>query len=297
MRSCVFRCTSVWSSLVAIALVLPLTASHIAASFQPSALVVTVLAPAKGPLADLTAKDFKVVDGKDTIEVSAAEHVTSPLAVELIVENTLGPMESAPPTYELRTSLRAFAHAIQAGNADAKIGLLTDAGAAVPMIGLDASPADLDNFIANFAPVHQGSGALLEALLAAARTLAEVPASRSRRAIVMVDFAAPDPTTRSEVENIERAVFQSHATLWSISVAGTREETPQREVMLDGLTRDTGGHRQSIVGASGLENQLKVVANSLLSQYTIQIARAPSDLRSLKIETSKGKALVFGFAH
>lgn len=297
MRLSMIRHASAWPFLVAVLLALPFAGVRGAATFQPSSLLVTVLAAAKAPASDLTPKDFKVLDGNETIEVTAAQHETSPLSIELIVENTLGPTESAPPTYQLRTSLRAFANAIRAGSADAKIGLFTDAGAAVPMIDLNGSPADLNNFIANFAPVHQGSGALLEALLAAAHTLAEVPASRSRRAIVTVDFAAPDPTTRSEVLNIERAVIQSGATLWSVSVAGMRPETPQREVMLDGLTKDTGGHRQSIVGASGLENQLKVVANSLLSQYTIQIARAPRDMRSLKIETPKGKALVAGFAH
>lgn len=294
MRSYSSRHTPWRTWLLAVSAIVALTVVRGGASFQQASLLVTALAPAKGPLSNLVAKDFKVLDGRDAIDVSGAQRITLPLSIELIVENTLGPTESAPPTFQLRTSLQAFATAIRAGNADPKIGLFTDAGAAVPMIDLNASPADLDTFIAHFAPVHQGSGALLEALLDAAHTLAEVPPAR-QRAIVMIDFAAPDPTTKSEVLNIERAVLQSGASVWSVSVAGDRPETPQREVMLDGLTKDSGGHRQAIVGASGLENQLKVVANSLLSQYSIQIARAPSNMESLKVETSKGKALVSRF--
>jgi hypothetical protein len=293
MRWYVSRFTASRACFLAASVILALAVVRGDASAQAS-LLVTVLAPAKGPVADLTAKDFKVSDGKQTIAVSAAERVMLPLSIELIVENTLGPMESAPPTYQLRTSLLTFAKVIRTGSANAKIGLFTDAGAAVPMIDLNGSAADLDNFIAHFAPVHQGSGALLEALLDAARVLAEEPPSRPRRQIVMIDFAAPDPTTKAEVMNIERAVSQSGATVWSVSVAGSRPETPQREVMLDGLTKDTGGHRQSIVGASGLENQLKVIANSLLSQYTIQIARPAGDRKLLKVETTKGKALFSG---
>ncbi|MGH9409244.1 MAG: hypothetical protein ACRD1V_07300 [Vicinamibacterales bacterium] len=270
-------------------LVVPLGASQTAAGAQAS-LLVTVLASAKAPVADLTASDFKVHDGNQSIAVASAEHVTTPLAIELIVENTLPPMSAAPRTRELRTSLRAFVDAIRAGNADAKIGVFTDAPATVPVVGLNAPPADLDTSITNLTPAHLQSGTLLEALVDAGHALAEAPARR--RAIVAIDFASPDPTPRAVVLNIEGAVFGSRATVWSVSVVAGSPETPQRDEMLDGLTKDSGGHRQAIVGASGLQNQLKAIANSLLSQYQIQIARPAGDLKLLKIETSKGKVMI-----
>jgi hypothetical protein len=284
---------SAWTSLCAVSLVAPLGALQSGASSQPS-LLVTVPAPAKGPVSDLTAKDFKVFDGKEPIDVSAAERATTPLSIEVIVENTLRPMETSP-TDQLRKSLRGFVDAIRAGNADAKIGLFTDAGAAVPMVDLNAPPADLDTVISQFTPVREVAGALLEALVDAGHALAEVPVSRPRRAIVTIDFAASDPTSKAAILKVEGAVVQSGASLWSVSVTGTRDETPQREVMLVGLTKDSGGRRQSISSASGLQFQMNVIANCLLSQYTLQLARPVSDPKALRIETPKGKALVSSF--
>ncbi|HEY3886866.1 MAG TPA: hypothetical protein VGL62_16745, partial [Vicinamibacterales bacterium] len=254
-------------------------------------LLVTVVAPAKAPVTDLTAKDFKVQDGKQYVDVAAAKHATAPLSIVVVVENTRPAMGAAPRTRELRTSLRSFVDVIRAGSADAKIGLFSDSPASVPLVDLNASPADLDDVISQLTP-SQAAGALVEAVGEAAKVLSEVTAPR--RAIVTMDLSAPDPTAPTVLHSIESTVFQSHAMLWCVSVSGSVPETPSRSVILDYLTSATGGERKMIVGASGLENQMKAIANSLLSQYTLQIAQLPSDLKSLKIETPKGKALVAG---
>lgn len=267
------------------------TAAQVVAG--PQAVFVSVLAPAKAPVTDLTAKDFKVQNGSQTVEVASAEHATTPLSIELIVENTQPPMGVTPPTRDLRTSLQSFVKAIRAGNPDAQIGMFTDAGASVPAVAVSASAADLDKAIDHLAPSPQTAGVLLESLVDASRALQKV--SAPRRAIVTVDFASPDPTSDTVLQTIESAVFQSGATLWSVSVSGTTPETPSRDAVLNALTKATGGQRETIVGSTGLQNQLKVIANSLLSQYRLQLARPAADVKALKIVTPKGKALVSSF--
>lgn len=277
------------TSLVGAALLVPLAASQTASG--PVTLLVTVAVTAKGPVTDLTAKDFKVTDGKRVLDVAAAEHVTTPLSVLLIVENTQPPMGAAPRTRELRTSLQSFVNVIRAGSADSTIGLFTDAGASVPVVAVTAPPADLDNAINQVTPARGSQGALVEALGEAAKVLREVPAQR--RAIVTMDFSSPDPTGQSVLATIYETVVRSHASLWSVSVGGTgAAETPSRNMVLDDLTAATGGERKMIVGASGLESQLKAIANSLLSQYTVHVAVPTGDPKALKIETPKGKAFV-----
>lgn len=256
-------------------------------------ILVTVLAPAKGPVTDLTAKDFKVLDGGQPVGIATAQRATLPLSVELIVENTQPTIGFMPPTRDLRAGLQAFVKAIRSGEPNAQIGMFTDAGSAVPVVDLAAPPADLDKAISRLAPSMQTSGVLLEAISDAGHALAK--ASGPRRAIVTVDFASPDETSDEVVQGIESAVFQVGASLWSISVAGTTPETPARDAVLNALTVASGGERQSINESLGLPDQLKAFANSLLSQYTLHFSQGVGDVKALKITTPKGKALVSNF--
>lgn len=280
-------------ALAAAPLVVHAAAVQVAASSQATILV-TVLAPSKAPITDLTAKDFKVTDGSQSVEVAAAEHATQPLSIELVVDNAQPPMGVNPPTRDLRSALQAFAKAVRAGNPDAKIGMFTVGGAATPVVPLTGSPADFDNAINHIAPTPQSGGAVLEGLVDAARALGAEPAPR--RAIVSIDFSSPDEASDTVLQNIETAVFQSGASLWAISVSGPNTaETPSRDAVLNELPRLSGGQRAAILGSIGLQNQLKVIANSLLSQYMLRIPRPSGDVKALKIETSKGKALISSF--
>jgi hypothetical protein len=255
----------------------------------PVSLLVTVVAPAQAPVTDLTAKDFTVQDGTHQIDVEAAEHATAPLAIVLIVENTQREESAAPRTQVLRTSLHAFVNTIRAGTADPQIGLFTDAGASVPVIGLTGSPVDLDNAINLLTTAKLRPGALIEAIADAAHVLREVPATR--RAIVTVDFSAREPAPMAALETVGTAVLRSSATLWSVSVSGPAVGTPSRDAVLDAVSSATGGARTVMVGASGVEPQLRAIANSLLSQYTLRFVPPSGDPKSLRIRTPKGQAL------
>jgi hypothetical protein len=87
--------------------------------------------------------------------------------------------------------------------------------------------------------------------------------------------------------------------VWAISVADPSRGTAQsrkREVVLGTIIPRTGGLRIPIVRSSGLPNQLKAIANSLVSQYMIQFVRPAGELEQLKIDTPKGMALATMFA-
>lgn len=278
--------------LAAAPLILRAAGQTIASSH--ATVFVTVLASAKAPVTDLAAKDFKVKDGSQTVEVATAEHATSPLSIELLVDNAQPPMGVTPPTRDLRSAVQAFAKAIRAGNPDAKIGMFTVGGASTPVVPLAGSVADFDNAINHLAPSPQSGGAILEGMVDAAHALGSEPAPR--RAIVSIDFSSPDEASDTVLQGIEGAVFQSGATVWAVSVSGSNtSETPSRDAVLNEATRMTGGERETIVGSIGLQNQLKSIANSLLSQYELQIARPAGDIKALTVTVPKGKALVSSF--
>jgi hypothetical protein len=207
----------------------------------------------------------------------------------LIAENTEREVSAAPRTQELRASLHAFVKTIRAGTADTQIGLFTDAGASVPVIDLKASAADLDDGIDRLTTTKQRSGALIEALAHAADVLRDVPGRR--RAIVTVDFSAPDLAPLRAVETVGTAVLRSSATLWSVSVGGTTPGALSRDAVLNTVPSATGGARTMMVGPAGIENQLRAIANSLLSQYTVRFVAPSGSPKSLRIQTPKGEAL------
>lgn len=260
--------------------------SSIAQGDTMSALV-TVLAPAKGPVTNLTAKDFTVHSGSRALEVTAAEHATQPLSIELLADNSQ-PMGMTSAMADLRMALDGFAKTIRAGEPDAQIGLYTFAGQAIPVVKLGAPAADLQKAISQLFLIQEPTGPLLEALEDASHDLAERPAPR--RAIVSIDFATAESTPQSAMPDVDKHVYQVAPTVWAVSVAAAVAESRTRDLMLTAVTHRTGGARMSIINSSGLPNQLKIIANSLLSQYTIQFPRPSGDLEELTITTPKGKA-------
>jgi hypothetical protein len=272
--------------------VAPLMARSVSQDATMSALV-TVVTKASGPATDLTAKDFTVHTGKQPLPVTAAERATQPLSIELLVDNSQ-PQGMSAAMGDLRVALANFVKAIRAGEPDAQIGMYNFAGQAIPVVKLDAPAADLDHAIAQLFLIQQPTGPLLEAIEDASRDLAERPAPR--RAIVSVDFASAESTPDTALGGVDKAVYQSGATVWAVSVADVVPESRKREVVLTAVTHHTGGLRISMVRSSGLPDQLKAIANSLLSQYTIHFARPSGELEELKIETPKGNALATMFA-
>ena len=56
----------------------------------------------------------------------------------------------------------------------------------------------------------------------------------------------------------------------------------------------TGGTRQNVVQATRLDPQLRIVANSLLSQYTLKITRKKDGaVKAFKGQTTKGSPILF----
>ena len=94
-----------------------------------------------------------------------------------------------------------------------------------------------------------------------------------RRAIVAIGIGTAEGTVR-QPKPVADAVVKSGATLWVISVQGAGDASlTNRDTVWTRATEDTGGLRQNIVQATRLDGRLQAVANSLLSQYFLKMAR------------------------
>jgi hypothetical protein len=293
-------------SFLAVAVVLSAAAGVLVTSVaarpqgQQKVALVTVVADASGPVKNLTAKDFIVTEDNAKREVVDAQLADDPLSIALLIDNTQPPMGVIPPTQDLRTALASFVRTIQAGSPSAKISLSEIGGAAVTPVNFTAKFEELEKGINHLAPGDARQAVLLEGLVDAGKRLGEQPPPR--RAIVSVDFTSKEGSAERSLKEAVDVVHKAGATLWPVSVRGsatgttdvsgmrsTFQPSPLREEAFNKITQANGGMRLQAVDAPGLEPNLKIVANSLNSQYTITFVRTGGgNPKSTKIETSRG---------
>ena len=273
--------------IAAACLCLMLPAGAASRQGQTKMALVTVVADASSPLRDLTAKDFTVTEDNQKRDVLSAALAEEPLSVALLVDTTQPRIGSPPPTQDLRNSLGTFVRTVESQNPNANIALTEFAGAAVPKVSFGAKAGDLSAAINRLYPNQQGGAVLIEALEDAAKLLTAQPAPR--RAVVAVDFNSPEDSHERSMKSATEALRKSGATVWSVSVRGSTMASPVRDDVLNKITQANGGLRLMPVDASGLEANLKIVAHSLASQYTVTFARpAGASPKTTKLETTKG---------
>ena len=253
--------------------------------------LVTVVADESHAATGLTAADFAVTEDKDAVKVLEAVSAKDPLSIVLVVDTSM-PDSGVAPTPELRRALTSFVATIQGGEPTAQIALYQVAHAATPVTDFTSSRPALDKAIGLIASGTAPGGAMLEGVATAATRVSEMPAPR--RAIVCVGIGTAEDSGYVPKDVGDR-VRKSGATLWVVSVAQpTDAPLTSRDVVWTRVTADTGGLRQNAVQATRLDAQLKTVANSLLSQYTLKMVRKKDGaVKAFKGQTTKGSQILF----
>lgn len=253
---------------------------------QKTALV-TVVAEARGPIANLGPRDFVVREDRETRDVLQVRPATEPLFITLLIDTIRPPSGVLAATQDFRRGLAAFVSTIKGGNPDAQIAILDYAGATVTAVDFTSEAPTLHGYIQRLFPNRVADAVLIEAVVEGARKLGDKPSPR--RAIVVVDFNPRDSSAVQAMQQAGAIVHKSGATLWTVSVRTTSASSSNREEVLNVVTRSSGGTRLTIVDPSGLEAMLKSVANSLLSQYTVTFTRpVNATVKSTQMETAKG---------
>jgi hypothetical protein len=248
--------------------------------------LVTVAASADGPITDLTAKDFIIRDGGTRREAAGAELATEQMSIVLLVDTAQPPMGVTPPTQDLRTAVSTFVNTVQNASPNAQIALGQFAGASVVAVDFTTETQNLDKAILRLVPDIQATAVMLEALVDAGKKLADTPAPR--RAIVTIDYNSPEASADRTMKQAAESINKAGATLWSVSVRGTGATSSFREEALNKVSKANGGMRLFSATSTALAGQMKAIANSLLSQYTVTFASGGGDPKSITMETKRG---------
>ena len=261
-----------------------------AAARDEKLALVTVAADQGKPASGLTPADFKITEEGGTVEVVEAVPARDPLSIALLVDTAL-PDSGSAVTPELRRALKLFVETINAGDPTAQIALYQVANAAVPVKDFTSSRAELDAAIDVIASGSPAGSKMLEGVVLASKhvSLRQAP----RRAIVCVSIGTTDGTSLNP-KDVFDALSKSGATLWVVSVQSARDRSlTNRDELWTRGTEQTGGLRLNVVQATRLDVPLQSVANSLLSQYFLKMARTRSGaLKGFKGKTASGSSVL-----
>ena len=273
MAARVLRCLAISSAVVVscgLVTAVPLESQ----SANDKTIYLSVLDQQGNPVKDLKTEEVKVREDGTDREVVDVKLSTEPLYVSLLVDTTPG---AEPYIQYIRRALTAFAARIAAGNPEARISVMEFGQAAVPLVPFTTDREKLDRELKRIYPKKRAQSVLLEALHDAGNALAKQ--SSPRRAVVVFAVEPGQENTTIQPQQVQQAFQKSGAQLWVVSLrkeAGLTDNS-QRDLVLNHVTKNTGGHRENIAAQSAIETYLVKYADALTSQYAVTYKRPAAD--------------------
>lgn len=225
-------------------------------------LVLSVVDTAGAPVTDLRADDVRVREDGTDGEVLALSRASGPLFVQLLVDTT---PEAERYVSDMRKAFTEFVRQLKLGDPSAEIGVMEFGQAATPIVGITGKLEDLEKGIGRIFPKPQAASVLLEGIIAASSSLS-ARASR-RRAIVSFNVEPSDEQSRQSPKQMLQSLALSGAQVWSLSLQTGNRNNANRDIVLNEVTKVTGGRRDVIVTSSAIDMYLRRYANALLVQY------------------------------
>lgn len=219
------------------------------------------------PVTNLTAADFFVSIDDRPQDVVLVAPATEPLSVVVLTDRLGLELAYGPP--DVQRGLAGFVKVVRSAGPDSKFALTTFDGPVVRVASFSTPAAEFDRTLGRLNTVAR-DGALLDALTDAARTLAEAPTQR--RAIFVLFAAYRAETSTATVELVAQMLRNSGASLWVLEVqasAGDGFGNANRELVVDRASRLSGGMRDSVASAVGIETSARRMGELVASQYVL----------------------------
>ena len=265
LRGCVLL-----TPLALVVALVPPVAARTQAATTKSVFVTVVDANGK-PVKDLPANEFRVTEDNAIREIVEIKPAKAPLYVALLGDTTRTAIDFVT---DIRQSLVAFIKQVHGTNPEAQISLQEFGQASMTIVPYTTKTADLEKAAGRIMPKANAPSVLLEALMETTKTLQKKPSPR--RAIVVLNMEPGEESSREQPNAIMTELRKSSASLWSVSLQKGQLKNEARGLVLDGLVKNSGGHREFIVGQSAIMEILKNYADCLNAQYEITYKRPAS---------------------
>jgi hypothetical protein len=235
---------------------------------------------------DLTAKDILIREDNQDRDVVSVAKATEPLAIVVLADTSksagsVGMMTRQNTTsgaaeliQDIRKSLTSFVKDISSASPESQMELMEFGQAAITVVKMTSATADIEKGINKLFPKPDAPSVLLEAIVEASKSLSK--AKTPRRAIVVLNVEPGEEQSRQEVKKMNDELQKSRACLWAVSLQVGSNKNEMRGMVLEALTKNTGGRREFIHTQSALEVMLGAFADNLTSQYAVTYKRPAS---------------------
>jgi VWFA-related protein len=234
-------------------------------------LYVSVVDKDGKPVPGIKPEDLIVREDGVAREVLRVEPATDPMQVALLVDNSEA---AARATQFLRDALGPFVDTLTAKGH--KISLVTLGDRPTLVVDATADGTVLrKKGIERLFPQPGAGMYLLEALIETTKGFAK---NESRRPVIVAVVTEGTEFSNQSHEQVLEALRKSGASFYALVLTEGAEANPQsdevrtRNIVLDRGTRETGGHRETLISNMSLADALKKLANELVSQYKVTYA-------------------------
>jgi len=241
----------------------------ISAPFDKQTVLVAVADNKGKPVAGLTAADFKISIDQPQ-EIISVEPATEPLSIVLLTDR-LG-LESSYTPFDLARALQGFVKIIRSKVSGSHFALTTFDGPVVRVVPWGQAGADLDRTIGRLSTVTRES-ALRDALMDVCQMMRTAPTGRRVIFTVFAGYRPDMSTARTDI--VGEALRLCDASLWVVEARTTGENSfgnNDREMVVDRGSAFSGGMREIVASAIGVDTVAKQMAELIASQYLITYA-------------------------
>jgi hypothetical protein len=182
---------------------------------------------------------------------------------------------------DIRTAVSTFAKDMLSANPESQMELMEFGQAAIIITKMTSNLPDLEKGITRLFPKPNAASVLLEAIIEASKSLSKV--KTPRRAIVALNIEPGDEQSRQNVRQLNDELYKSRANLWAVSLQPGQNKNQMRGLVLEALTKNTGGRREFIHVQSALEVLMATFADNLNSQYEVTYRR-PAGVKAQAVQ-------------
>jgi hypothetical protein len=239
-------------------------------------------------ITDLTTEEVFIREDNQDREVLSVKRSTQPLAITLLADTTKNAGEGSMMSSnsggvglsgtfspelirDIRVAITTFIKDMSAASPESQMELMEFGQAAMPIVKMTTSAADLEKGVSKLFPKAGAASVLLEAIIEASKSLSKT--KTMRRHIVALNIEPGDEQSRQNIRQLHDELTKSHASLWAVSLQPGVNQNSVRGLVLETLTANTGGRREFIHAQSALEAMMKNVVDNLLNQYEVTYRR------------------------
>jgi hypothetical protein len=273
--------------LVVLSGLFALAAPGLNAGSQATKTVYVTALDAKGqPVTDIQQDEVRLAERDDAgqpvmRDIVSVKKATQPLAIMLLADTSKatggegmklrGQVSGSELVRDVRVAFSSFVKTMAAASPESKMELMEFGQAAITIQSMTSNVSDLEKGINRLFPKNNMPAVLLEAINESAKILAAV--ETPRRAIVLLNVLPTDEQSRQQPNQMLQQVVNSGASVWAVSYNSGTVAADPRGVVLDALTKNTGGRREMIASESALEMYMSNIARALANQYEITFTR------------------------